>query len=323
MSRFGPTVPYDATADRDTWPTLPPFVQERIIAELGGEPVDIRMAGGGFSGGFAARVRSASGAELFIKAAGSDRPFSLHACRQEAHVNPGLPQGVPAPRLEFAADFEDWVVLGFEAVDGHAPTLPMSPRDLDLMLDAWAKAAEALTPAPETLLSLGVKAEPIDDHLRQFSRIAAGDLEPFPLPPAFQGRIDELAQIERHIEAALTADSVMHFDLRPDNMIVGADQAWICDWNWVQVHSTWFDTACFLVAAHGDGHDADALFRAHPTAAGVTADQLDTGLASIAGYYLSRSVEPPFADASPYMRAHQRWSGLAAADWLAQRRGWT
>jgi hypothetical protein len=323
MSRFGPTVPYDATAVRDSWSTLPPYVQERITAELGGEPADIRMAGGGFSGGFAARVRAETGAELFIKAAGSDRPFSLAACRQEARVNPALPQGVPAPHLEFAADFEDWIVLGFEVVDGRAPTLPMSRRDLDLMLDAWAKAAAALTPAPQALLDLGVSAVPIDHNLRQFTGIAAGDADPFQLPPVFEDRIDQLAELEKDIDTALTADSVMHFDLRPDNMILGADQAWICDWNWVQVHSTWFDTACFLVAAHGDGHDADALFRAHPTAAGVTPDQLDTALASITGYYLGRAAEPPIADVSPYMRAHQRWSGLVAADWLAQRRGWT
>jgi hypothetical protein len=199
----------------------------------------------------------------------------------------------------------------------------MSPRDLDLMLDAWAQAAAALTPAPQALLDIGVAPKPIGPELRAFAGIAAGGIDAFPLPPALRGRIDELAEIENGIEAALAADSVMHFDLRPDNMIVGADRAWICDWNWVGVHSTWFDTACFLVAAHGDGHDADALFWAHPTAALATPDELDTGLASITGYYLARSVEPPIPDASPHMRAHQRWSGLAAADWLAQRRGWS
>lgn len=323
MSRFGPPVPYDATAVRATWATLPPYVQERIIAELGGKPAEIRMAGSGFSSGFAARVRAESGAALFVKAAGPDNSFAIDAFRQEARVNPALPQGVPAPRLEFAADFEDWTVLGFEVVTGRAPTLPMSPRDLDLMLDAWAAAAAALTPAPQALLDLGVSARPIDHQLRQFGFVAAGGIDPFPVPPVLEGRIDELARLEQDIDAALTADSVMHFDLRPDNMIVGAGQAWICDWNWVQVHATWFDTACFLVAAQGDGHDADALFRAHPTAAGVTPDQLDTALAAIIGYYLSQAAQPPIPGVSPYLRAHQRWSGLAATDWLAQRRGWT
>ncbi|THV31308.1 phosphotransferase [Glycomyces paridis] len=323
MSRFGPTVPYDATAVRVAWETLPPFVRESVAAALGGEPAEVRMAGGGFSSGFAARVRSSSGAELFVKAAGPGNSRALDAYRREALVNPALPAGVPAPRLEFAADFEDWTVLGFEAVDGRAPTLPMNPRDLDLMLDAWARAAAALTPAPQALLDLGVTADPVDHKLRQFASLDAGSIEPFPLPPALEGRTAELATIERGIDAALTADAVMHFDLRPDNMIVGADQAWICDWNWVEVHSTWFDTACFLVAAHGDGHDADALFHKHPTAAGVTADELDAVLASITGYYLSQSYDPPIPEVSPYLRRHQRWSGLAAADWLARRRGWS
>lgn len=323
MSRFGPTVPYDATAIRDTWSTLPPHLQERVIAEIGGKPADIRMAGGGFSGGFAARVRAESGAELFIKAAGPDRPFSLHALRQEARVNPALPQGVPAPRLEFAADIDDWIVLGFEVVDGRAPTLPMNPRDLGLMLDAWAQAAAALTPAPQALLDLGVSASPVDHQLRQFAFVDAGGIDKFPVPPVLDSRWTELAELEQGIDAALTADSVMHFDLRPDNMVVGADQAWICDWNGVQVHSTWFDTACFLIPAHGDGHDADALFWSHPTAAGVRPDELDTALASIIGYYLSQAAQPLIPKVSPYIRTHQRWSGLAAADWLAKRRGWT
>ncbi len=323
MSRFGPTVPYDATAVRATWETLPQPVRERITAELGGAPADVRMAGGGFSGGFAARIRAESGTELFIKAVGTDKRFAFDAYRQEARINRALPQGVPAPRLEFAADFEDWIVLGFEAVDGRAPTLPMAPRDLDLMLDAWAQAAAALTPAPQALLDLGVKAHPIDDKLRQFTCVAAGEQDPFPVPPALEGRLDDLVRLESTVEEALTADAVMHFDLRPDNMIVGEDRAWICDWNWVQVHAPWFDTACFLVAAHGDGHDADGLFWKHATADGVAPEQLDTGLAAITGYYLGESVHPPFEDVSPYLRAHQRWSGLAAADWLARRRGWS
>ncbi|MCD0445231.1 phosphotransferase [Glycomyces sp. A-F 0318] len=322
MSRFGPTVPYDATAVRAAWETLPAFVRDRVVGELGGAPAEVRMAGGGFSGGFAARVRAESGAELFVKAAGRDRSWALDAYRQEARVNPALPDGVPAPRLEFAADFEDWTVLGFEAVDGRAPTLPMSPRDLDLMLEAWAEAAAALAPAPRSLLDIGVRADPIGDKLRQFTGVASGSQRPFPVPAVLEGRVDDLAALESGIEEALRADSVTHFDLRPDNMVLGADRAWICDWNWVQVHATWFDTACLLVAAHGDGHDADALFWKHPTAAGVAAEQLDTALASIAGYYLGESAGDLIPDVSPYIRRHQRWSGLAAADWLAARRSW-
>ncbi|WP_168801380.1 phosphotransferase [Glycomyces buryatensis] len=322
MSDFDEPVPYDATAVRPAYETLPAAVQARIEKELGGRPTAITMAGGGFTGGFAAKLRTESGAELFIKAVGADKPYVHRAYVQEARINPALPEGLPAPRLEFSVDVADWTVLGFEAVEGRALALPMSAESLQLMLNAWAEAAALLTPAPQQLLDLGVSAVPIDESLQRFKGVAAGDVAPFWLPPALEGRVDQLAELDAGIDEALQADSVMHFDLRPDNMILGTDRAWICDWNWLQVHATWFDTACFLVAAHGDGHDAESLFWSHPTAKGVSQDQLDTGLAAITGYYLAQSMEDLIPGVSPYIRKHQRWSGIAVADWLAARRGW-
>ncbi|WP_026929196.1 phosphotransferase [Glycomyces tenuis] len=322
MSRFGTPVPYTATAVRPAYDALPVAGRERIAKELGAEPTAVELAGGGFSGGFAAKVRSASGAELFIKAAGPHLPYVLGAYRKEAQINPALPEGIPAPRLHFAHEVDEWVVLGFEAVDGRGVDLPLRPADLDLMLRAWAAAAEHLVPAPQSLLDAGVERRPIDDMLRKFTGVAAGREEPFEVPPPLEGRIDELAALDAGIDEAVSADAAMHFDLRPDNMIVGADRAWICDWNWMGIHAPWFDTVCFLVTAHGDGHDAEALFRGHPTAAGVSDEQLDTALAAITGYYLAQARLDLVEGVSPYIRRHQRWSGLAAADWLARRRGW-
>lgn len=322
MSRFGEAVPYDGTAVRPAYGGLPAPVRERIERELGGKPTEVRIAGGGFTGGFAARLRAASGTELFVKAAGPELPHVLASYRQEAKVHSGLPEGIPAPRLHFAADVHQWIVLGFEAVDGRPAALPIDPGDLQLMLRAWAEAAELLTPAPQSLLDLGISDVPIDGYLHRFGAARDGEIDPFPLPPALEGRLAELAEIESGIDEAMVSDAVMHFDLRPDNMIIGADRAWICDWNWLQVHSTWFDTVGLLNVAHGDGHDAEGLFWAHPTAKGVTGEQLDAALASFTGYYLSQAEEPLIPGVSPYIRKHQRWSGLAAADWLAKRRGW-
>lgn len=318
MSRFGTPVPYAATAVRPAYDTLPIAVRERIVKELGGMPMAVELAGGGF----AARVRSESGAELFIKAAGPLLPYVAASHWREALINPALPEGVPTPRLRFSHEVEDWIVLGFATVNGRAVDLPMTPGDLDLMLRAWAMAAELLSPVPQTLLDAGVTRDGIGDALRRFTGVAAGREEPFPLPPRLADRVDELAALDSQLDEAVRADAMIHFDLRPDNMIVGADRAWICDWNGVGVHATWFDTACFLVAAHGDGHDAEALFWTHPTAEGLAGERLEIALAAITGYYLAQSRRAPVAGASPYLRVHQRWSGLAAADWLANRRNW-
>ncbi|GAB3237095.1 hypothetical protein GCM10027447_36000 [Glycomyces halotolerans] len=319
MSRFGPPVPYDATAIRPDYTSLPAPVRERIAAEIGGDPVEIRPAGGGFTGGFAARLRSEAGIERFVKAAGPDLPFVVDAYRREARFNGALPAEVPTPELRFVATVEDWTVLGSEAVPGRAVKLPLAPAELDRLLNAWAEASEVLSPVPDALRE---HLEPMPvDFLRNFTAVAGGQADPFPVPESLHGRLDDLVELESLLEAALTADAVAHGDLRPDNMIVGSDRAWICDWEGL-LAAPWFDTLGFLIVAHGDGHDAESRFWKHPTASGVADEQLDSALAAFASYYLSKCVEPPPERVSPHLRRHQRWNGLAAADWLAARRGW-
>ena len=58
------------------------------------------------------------------------------------------------------------------------------------------------------------------------------------------------------------------------------------------------------------------------TAKGVTGDRLDTVLAAVTGGLLRGWADRPEHVVSPAIDDLMRWSGLAAADWLAQRRGW-
>ncbi|HZE37199.1 MAG TPA: phosphotransferase [Stackebrandtia sp.] len=315
-------VPYDATAVRPRYDTLPAAVRADIAAHLGGEPVEVRLAGGGFTGGFAARLTSDSGESMFVKAAGPHLPFVLNAYTYEAHHNLALPEAVPAPRLRFTSQVDEWVVLGFEAVDGVAPKLPLSPEALRLMLRAWADAADALTPAPRPLIDLGV--EPLTtEGFESLGAIESGT-EPAPpnLPDLAKRHLPELAWMEGNLAEAIQGSSVIHGDLRPDNMILGTDRAWICDWTMLNVAAPFFDTVAFLVLAHGDGHYAEGMFWEHPTAADVGQEQLDAVLAACVGYYLCNADRPLMENVSPYIRRHQRWNGLAALDWLASRRGW-
>jgi hypothetical protein len=313
---------YNATAVRLPYRSLPGPVQERIAVELGGEPVRVQLAGGGFTGGFAARVEAASGAALFVKAAGPAQPNVQRSYRQEMRIHPALPDGVPVPRMRFAAAVDDWVLIGFEAVRGVTPSREMTPDSLDLMLRAWAEAAAVLAPVPDAMRALGIVEVPQEPQLLRFTAVAGGEAEPFPVPPVLAGRIDELARLETVAEAAMRADAVSHFDLRPDNVLVGEDRAWICDWNWLRVQAQWFDTTNLLIVPCGDGHDADGLFWKHPTARGVEGEELDAVLASLVGFYLAQAPGGPIDGVSPRIREHQRWCGMAAADWLASRRGW-
>ena len=71
---------------------------------------------------------------------------------------------------------------------------------------------------------------------------------------------------------------------------------------------------------HAGGQPADALFAAHPSAAGAPADALDVALAAFSGFWLLRSTAPEVA-ASPHLRGHQRWSGETALGWFLERQG--
>lgn len=317
MSRFGPAPRIDATAVRPVYTDLPVPVRERVQRELGGAPVHVGIAGGGFTNGFAALLRSDSGAALFVKAAGPD---SLHrpAYEAEARHTAALPAKVPAPRVEFAADVDGWAVTGYEAVQGVPVALPMSPETVRLLLSTWADAVEALNPPPAALRGLAVKT---GRSLKAFRDVAAG-ARPFPLPAPLSGRRDELAALESRIDEVLSSAEIAHTDLRPDNMIVGDGRAWICDWTSPRHMAPWVDTVLLLLTAHADGHDADALFRGHPTAAEVSDEELDTVLAAMSGALLRGWRDRPASLLSPAIDDHMRWSGLAAADWLARRRGW-
>jgi aminoglycoside phosphotransferase (APT) family kinase protein len=321
VTRFGEPPALDATAIRPDYLELPASVRQRIASELGGEPDMIRIAGGGYTRGFAARLRSGSGPELFVKAAGPETPGVLDMYRQEARVAAALPREVPAPRLLFADEADEWSVAGFEAAQGEPVTLPMTPETLRQLLETWAETAAALTPPPIALVNLGIRVK-TGRSLKAFTQVASGEQDPFALPPRLRGRIDELAALEAPIDALLVSDRVSHTDLRVDNMIIGTGRAWICDWTKPAYTAPWIDTVTLLLAAHADGHDADGLFWSHPTAAAVAPEELDTALAAITGGSLRGWAGRPDNLISPAIDDLMRWSGLAAADWLAKRRGW-
>jgi aminoglycoside phosphotransferase (APT) family kinase protein len=321
VSRFGSPPPLDATAIRPDYRELPAPVRRRIAKELGGEPDLIRIAGGGYTRGFAARLRSGSGPELFVKAAGPQTPGVRDMYLQEARVTAALPRELPVPRLLFAAEADEWSVAGFEAVQGEPVTLPMAPETVRQLLKTWAEAAAALTPPPIALVDVGIRVK-TGRSLKAFTQVASGEQAPFALPPRLQGRIDELAALEAPIDALLVSDQVSHTDLRVDNMIIGAGRAWICDWTKPAYMAPWIDTAILLIAVHADGHDAEGLFWSHPTAADVASEELDTALTAITGGSLRGWADRPDNLISPAIDDLMRWAGLAAADWLAQRRGW-
>ncbi|WP_307835664.1 phosphotransferase family protein [Paractinoplanes ferrugineus] len=284
---------------------------------LGAPIAAVRSAGGGFTRAFAALITTQEGAKVFVKAAPRQDPNS-HWYAREAAITTALPREVDAARPRWTMDHSGYFVLCLEAIDGHVPTLPWQPAELEATLTAWSTAAEALrTPTTPDLPPI---AEIIRGEMSWWSEIAAGR-ERMPrtarntVAPAHLG---ELADLEQTLPELVKGPGMMHGDLRIDNVMIDNDgRAHLCDWTWPTLGAPWFDAITLLISAFASGLDADAYLAPW----GAPPPGVDGALAALSGYWLVRADGGP-SSASPHSRQHQRFSGEQALSWLADRRGW-
>lgn len=318
-----PPVPYDATATRPDWAALPGGLRNGIAARLGGHPTAVRMAGAGFTRGFAAVLTAPDGDRVFVKAAALDGQRHLvDWYAHEAAILARLPAGLPVPRPRWALTEAGWYALALTAIDGHLPRLPWDPAELDAALATYAEVAAALADPPADLVALGLPrlANLARDDILWWGEVAAGR-EPTPeLPP--WAPLPDLVALESRLPGYAATGGLAHGDLRVDNLLLDTDgRVWLCDWTWLCHGPAWFDLVTLLITGYASGLDTDAAFARHPASAGAPADALDVTLAALSGYFLTSAAAGP-STASPHRRAHQRWSGEQALGWLATRQGW-
>ena len=317
-------MPHAFSGQRLGWRDLPRSVRT-CISELAGAQVTAETdATSGFSPGFAGVLELADGRGVFVKAVSPEQnPHSPELARAEIRNAAALPPEVPAPRLLWSHDDGEWVLLGFDVVQGRSPALPWRPDDLGHVLDALVPLAEA-EPLPGHVLPR------TDDHLADdfqgWRRLAAGpgaDLDAL----ARDGRdverwaresLEALVVLEQDALPALAGDALVHGDLRADNVMLDDDHGdvWLIDWPHASVGAPWFDLASMLpsVSLQGGG-DPARLFRGHPLSVGVSDDALRAALAGLAGYFLRSSLLPAPVGI-PNLRPFQRAQGVATLTWL-------
>jgi hypothetical protein len=306
--------PYDATARRLGWQFLPPGIRAWVERRCGSPVVEALSRDSGFTPGFASVLVCEDGSRHFVKAASTkaQRQFA-DSYREEARQLAALPDGVPAPRLKWLLD-DDWVVLGIEHQPGDPVERPWRPEHLEATLDLLEEVAAATTP-----LAADAPAAGIEDELGGWPahwdvvRRRRPDLD----------HADEAAALAAGFAAGAVGDTLVHTDVRADNLLVDADgTAWLCDWNWSVRGAAWVDSLMALVGPRGDGLDVDRALRERPLLRDVPADDLDAFLAALTGFLL-RMADEPVPPSSPWLRAHQAWQGEVCWQWLRERRGWS
>ncbi len=307
--------PPPAEGVRVHWEQLPQSIRHAIEQRIGDRVVRSVTQPGGFSPGLAARLTTAGGRDVFVKAvselANPDTP-GMH--RREAEVVAALPPEAPVPRLLWTFDEGGWVALGFEAIGGHAPAQPWREDELRFVIAGVHRLHELLTPSP---IASETAAHVLATHIKGWRDLQdAGGLDPWP------GRnIDRLLALEAAAPEAVAGDTLLHFDIRADNMLIAGDKVYFVDWPWARIGAPFVEWVGFAPSVFMQGGpQPQAVLRM--AGLRVADDALNAVIASLAGYFLAYARRPP-PPGIPTVRAFQAAQGEITLAWLRERTGWS
>jgi hypothetical protein len=273
-----------ARGNRVSWEFLPVQIKTAFEDWLGEPVVAAHTQTGGFSPGAALRIRTATGRRVFLKAvAPTPNVHSPGFYRREAAIVPLLPDSVPSPRLLWFYDEgeEGWVALALEDIHGRQPALPWVPAELDRVMVCLVGLTDALTPAPVTAeqvglagswgvvtngrwLALAQQADQLDDWSRQ--------------------HLDSLITLEADAATAVAGDTLLHLDLRDDNLLLTQDNVMVIDWTHARIGAPWLDIDLMApsVVMQG-GPDTETLIARHPASHSADPARITAAIAAIAG----------------------------------------
>ena len=308
---------------RIEWADVPASVRAGVDALAGSRVVRATNVGGGFSPGPAARCELADGRVVFVKACGSSlNPIAPGMHRREATVLAALPDDFPAPRLIGVVDDGDWVALVVEHVDGRMPVAPVSADDVTAVLRAMESLSEAGTPNPVRGLDPVGVMETSDPFGWAWRSVATSHRDDPRLDEWTRSHLDTLVELESTWPQAAAGTTLLHGDVRIDNILLRRDDACFVDWPAASVGARWVDLVGLLPALHLDGAPPPALlFDTHPLGRAADPDRVDVYLAALAGYFTHRSLLPP-PPRIESLRSFQTAQGRVCRAWLAERLRW-
>jgi thiamine kinase-like enzyme len=225
----------------------------------------------------------------------------------------------PVPRLRWSYDEGDdgWVLLLFEDVEGRHPREPWREKELTRVLETLRQLARELTPSPLPLVSAGDRFERGICGWRSLQQEPPAALDDWS-----RRHLNALATLEAAAPAAVAGNTLLHFDMRADNLLLTPERVFLVDWPHAGVGAAWVDLVCFAPSVEMQGGPApeDLLDR---YLAGRTADPdaITAAIASLAGFFTAGALQPP-PPGLPTLRAFQAAQGAVARRWLAQRTGW-
>jgi Phosphotransferase enzyme family len=303
------------------WAKVPDAVRTWAAGVGGGAPRSTRDLSGGFSPG-ATSVLDCPGGAIFVKAVGAalnDVSPGFH--RREAVVSAALPIGSAFPRLLDVYDDGDWVALAFEAIEGAPPAHPWDPLQLAVAVHALDALHDALTPNP--LPDAPAAVDRLQSIFGGWAELAALDRPPARLDTWSARHLDRLAELESGWRDAVAGSTLLHCDVRSDNLLVTRDgDVAFVDWPHACVGAPIMDLIAWApsVALEG-GPDPEGLLALSTRGSAADPDVVAVLVAAFAGFLTWHSLQPG-PPGLPTLRAFQGAQGAVAVEWLERLTGW-
>ncbi len=301
------------------WKDLALDVRLAFEARLGARVVEATTQPKGFSPGLAARLRLEDGRRVFLKAVSeSANPDTHEIHRREARILAALPRVVPAPRLLWTYDQGGWVALCLEDVDGRHPFEPWTENDMALVIATLKKMAFDLTPSPVAVDETAADAFQSGINGWQIALLRGEDR----LDRWSMRNLQKLSELEAQAPDAAAGDTLLHFDVRADNLLIVGDRVYVLDWPWARTGIWWIDLVAMAPSVAMQGGPQPEAFLRRLDMGGVSKHAIDAVVCSLAGYFMVRGLEPP-PPGLPTVRAFQAAQGEVAVAWLRERTGWS
>lgn len=302
------------------WGGAPSHVRSAIETMVGASVVDAISMPGGFNPGIASRLRLADGSSVFVKSVSEElNRASARMHRREAVVVDTLQRYDEVPDLLGVLDDGGWVTLVFEDVAGRHPSLPWRHDDLERILRVQHDMARQLTPAP-------LEADPLAAANEEFDCWANLAQDPDLLVNLnlswATDRLAELLELQERWSGAVEGDTLLHGDLRADQVLFAEERTVFVDWPHVRTGPSWADIVMLApsVALQG-GPSPEQLIAMSPTSRGWPEDDLLAFGTAAAGGLLWYSTQPP-PPGLPTVREFQRAQGRVLLEWIGRARNW-
>lgn len=326
MSSINATnTPPPAEGVRLAWWAVPEIIRQITAEGLSSAIIQADSQPTGFSPGVAARCLLEDGRRVFVKAvSGAQNPISPLMHRREAQIVAALPTDAPVPRLLWSYDEGEagWVVLVYEEIVGRTPS--WEAGDLPRVMQALEQLSDALTPSPLPAALIGTAADEFNEHISGWRKLLSD-------PPEIRDQLDrwsghhleKLAEIEADAAAGVAGNTLLHFDLRADNMLITPEKVWFVDFPLARVGAPWVDVAFFAPSATMQGAPAPEIIMAqHAACRAADPRALTAAVVAIAGFFTRHALFPA-PQGLPTLRAFQAAQGAVARAWVAERTGFT